>query len=321
MARGAARVGAMRFHARPQRCRRLALDLRQIGFDTGRRVGRTDVEERFEEPLAPLDRRRAGHVRRDRQQRALAEQPAPHVELRSQRHAAELRSVNVGDPVVLREPLIDEGVIGREQVQDAAVFVNDAAEEQLDLAPESFAQRAIEVRKQVHDGLAGLHAANVQPLPREVFDERVRARVGDHPLDLLLEHLGVVQTTLRGKLDQLLVRDAAPEEEREARGELQIADPVRRPRRRPGRLDLRSIDELRIREDALHHGLDAVIEAAAFFTSGLEEAHHRLDVGIGRGAAEGFARQRGNDLCARTRLPRCSLPGSTRRSCRGSACS
>ena len=176
----------MRFHARPQRRRGFALDLRQIGFDARRRIGRTDVEERFEEPLAPLDRRRAGHVRRDRQQRALAEQPAPHVELRSQRHAAELRPVNVGDAVVLREPFVDERVIGREQVQDAAVLVNDAAEEQLDLAPESFAQRAVEVRKQVHDGLAGLHAANVQPLPREVFDERLRALVGNHPLDLLL---------------------------------------------------------------------------------------------------------------------------------------
>ena len=103
----------------------------------GRRIGRTDVEERLEEPLATLDRRRAADVRRDRQQRALAEQPAPHVQLRPQRHAAELRSVDVGNPVVLREPLVDERVIGRQQIEDAAVFVNDAAEEQLDFAPES----------------------------------------------------------------------------------------------------------------------------------------------------------------------------------------
>ncbi len=196
---------------------------------------------------------------------------------------------------MLREPFVDERVIGREQVEDAAVLVNDAAEEQLDLAPESFAQRAIEVREQIHDGLAGLHAAHVQPLPREVLDERVRARVRDHPLDLLLEHRGVVQAPFGGELNQLLVRDAAPQEEREPRGQLEVADAVSRPCRDLRRLDLGPVDELRIGEDALHGGLDAVIEASAFVAAGSKERHHLVDVGVGGGAAEGLARQRGND--------------------------
>ena len=40
------------------------------------------------------------------------------------------------------------------------------------------------------------------------------------------EALGIVQTTGVGELQELLVRDAAPQEEREPRGELVIADAI-----------------------------------------------------------------------------------------------
>src|SRR6185436_8656371 len=112
---------------------------------------------------------------------------------------------------------------------------------------------------------------------------------------LLLEHFRLVQAVLRGELDELLVRNAAPEEERQARGELDIADAIWRTGRDVRGLELRAIDELRIREQALHDGLDAVVEAAAFFAAGVEERHHRLEVGTSRGAAERFARERRDD--------------------------
>ena len=86
--------------------------------------------------LPRVDRRGARGVRRHRQQRALAEQAAAHVELRRQRHAAELRAVDVRDAVVLGQPLVDEGVIRGQQIEDAAILVDDAVEEQLDLALE-----------------------------------------------------------------------------------------------------------------------------------------------------------------------------------------
>ena len=43
----------------------------------------------------------------------------------------EVAAVNATDSVVLREAFVEEGVIGFEQIQDAAVFVHDAFEEQL----------------------------------------------------------------------------------------------------------------------------------------------------------------------------------------------
>jgi len=56
VARGAVRVDAMGLHARAHGFRRFARDRGQIRIDSRRWLGRTDVEERFQKPLAPLDR-------------------------------------------------------------------------------------------------------------------------------------------------------------------------------------------------------------------------------------------------------------------------
>ena len=91
----------MRLHLCPQRLRRFAFGgARQIRIDSGRRSRWGDAKKRFQEPLAPLDRRRPGRVGRNCQQGPLAEQPTPHVELRPQGYAAELRTVYVGDAVL-----------------------------------------------------------------------------------------------------------------------------------------------------------------------------------------------------------------------------
>src|SRR5690606_1546802 len=156
----------------------------------------------------------------------------------------------------------------------------------LDLAPEGLAQRAVEVREELDDGLAGLHAADVEPLAREVFDEGLLARVGDHAFDLRSQHVWLVQAVGRAELDVLLVRDAAPEEERQPRRELEIADAVRLAGRDIVWLELTAVDELGFREDALDDGFDAVVEQAALLAPRGEELHHRRDVGLGRRAPE-----------------------------------
>ena len=51
-----------------------------------------------------------------------------------ERHAAELIAAHVRDAVVQREPLVDEGVVRRQQIEDAAVLAEDAVDEQLHLA-------------------------------------------------------------------------------------------------------------------------------------------------------------------------------------------
>src|SRR3954466_7329950 len=48
--------------------------------------------------------------------------------------------------------------------------------------------------------------------------------VAQHPLDLLLEHGRLIQFPGCRERQQLVVRDAAPQEERESRSELQVSD-------------------------------------------------------------------------------------------------
>ena len=100
---------------------------------------RRRAEHVLENPLAAQHRCRAVGARRDHQEAALAEQPAPRIV--GQRHAAELAAVDVGDAVVLRQPFVDEGVVSGQQVEDVTVFTHDAVEEELGLALERIAQR------------------------------------------------------------------------------------------------------------------------------------------------------------------------------------
>ena len=81
-----------------------------------------------------------------RQQRALPEQPAPHVEVGAERHAPEPAAVDVRDPVVPGEPFVDERVIRGQQIQDAAILVDDAVEQELDLAAKRLPQVVVEIR-------------------------------------------------------------------------------------------------------------------------------------------------------------------------------
>ena len=64
-----------------------------------------------------------------------------------QRHAPEVAALDVRDAVVPRQPLVQERVVGAQQVERAAVLADDAVEEQLGLAPERLAQRVVEVGK------------------------------------------------------------------------------------------------------------------------------------------------------------------------------
>src|SRR6185436_8429315 len=101
----------------------------------------------------------------------------------------------------------------------------------------------------------------IQPLAGEVRRERLGPFVREHPMDLRLEHGRRVERVLRGEIEQLAVGDAAPEEERQARRELAIADAVHGRRRETGRILLDVETELRARENALQRFLDAALEA------------------------------------------------------------
>ena len=108
----------------------------------------------------------------------------------------------------------------------------------------------------------GLELAQEQPLPGDVVHQRLSARIGQHPARLLLEHRGIGEPAGAGQLQQLIVRNAAPEEEGKSRRQLEIADPVHRASRQVGRLVFEAEDELRIDEHARQGVLDPGLEAS-----------------------------------------------------------
>ena len=73
-------------------------------------------------------------------------------------------------------------------------------------------------------GMWLLQVAQHQPLAGEVVDQRARLRIREHPLHLPLEHRRLAQLPASRPRQQLVVRDRAPQEERQPRRQLEVAD-------------------------------------------------------------------------------------------------
>ncbi len=102
--------------------------------------------------------------------------------------------------------------------------------------------------------------------------------------DLSLEHLGLAQLAALRQVEQLVVRDAAPEEERQARGELDVRDAVGRVRRDAGRVGLDAEEELRVHQHRAQGHLDPRVEVPLRAGTPVQ-LHRLLEVRVGRPAA------------------------------------
>ena len=119
----------------------------KIGLDARRRRRRRRAHAACSSTHAP---RSTGDVRSPYDVRS-STAPLPSRPRRfgsSSVHAAELRPVHAAHAVVAREPLVDERVVGRQQLVHAVVLEQHAREEQLDLGREIVAQRVAELGEQ-----------------------------------------------------------------------------------------------------------------------------------------------------------------------------
>ena len=166
----------------------------------------------------------------------LPEQPPPGrgIEL----HPPEVAAVHVRNPVVPGEPLVHERVRRGQQVEDAAVAAQHAVDEQLGLAPERPPQVLVETGEEPRVGLLRIDVAKEQPLLGEVVHEGGRPRIREHPAHLAVEHPGLAQPAPNRGVEQFFVGNAAPQEERQARRQLEIADRIHVAGRRAGRIAL-----------------------------------------------------------------------------------
>ena len=135
--------------------------------------GRRSAQNIGQNPFAALHRAKSGSAY-EVTVRMLPCPSRPRRFVVGQRHAAETgRRRSVRNPVMPRQPLVDERVIGVQQIQHAAVFAHDALEEQLRLAAHGLAQVVVEIGKVSKSGLIVLQIAQEQPLAGEIVDQRV----------------------------------------------------------------------------------------------------------------------------------------------------
>ena len=165
--------------------------------------------------------------------------------------------------VVRRQPLVEERIVGRQQLHDAAVVAHLAADEQPRLLLHRVAQVLVEFRIQLGVGDDAGELAQLEPAAGEIVDQRVRARIAEHPLHLLFERAGSLSVprtaASRSSSSGMLLQ--RKNDSRDARS--RSLEAIGRARRDARGLAFDAEEEARRREDALEPALDAGIEAAA----------------------------------------------------------
>src|SRR5207247_359271 len=109
------------------------------------------------------------------------------------------------DPVVLRQPLVDERIVRGQKIQHASVRANDAVEEHLRFAPEALPKLIVEVRELARVWERAPQIPEVQPLAGEITDERLRSLVGQHAAGLLVENGRILEAPAPRQPEQLVI--------------------------------------------------------------------------------------------------------------------
>ena len=301
MAARAHRVGAMLLHLLAQGGRRalpVALGKRR---DVGRWCGRGRPQQRLEHPLPAQHHRRPVGIR-GRGQHAAVPQQAPSRRV-ADPHPPEMAPVDVGNAVVFGQAGIEERVVGPEQVEDTAVVAHLALEEQLGFPAQGVAQGVVDPGKDHGVRHHRLQVAHLEPLAEEVAHPARRAPVGQHPSRLPGQHGGIAQRALLRQIQQLVVRHAPPQEERQARRQLDVRDGKDRPHLGAGRLRFGAQEKRGHAQERFQRQGNPGLEVAGV-PPGLVNREQRLEVDVGDRAPVRAAGQRAQDVSRARRLVR-----------------
>ena len=174
----------------------------------GRRRRRC-AQQVFEHPLATNGRRGAGGIRRYRQNGALREDAAAGFAI--ERDALECFAVDTRNAVVAGEGTVHIGEWSIDEIEDAAILLNDFADKQAGFLTHGVEQFVVDVGKALRIRLGAAEIAELQPLRSPVLGQvPLRFGIGEHALDLSLEDIGLAQRTGFGGLVQLLVGHGRP---------------------------------------------------------------------------------------------------------------
>ena len=190
------------------------------------------------------------------------------------------------------QPIVGERVVGEQEIGDAAILFELIADEQARLHAERLAQVFVELGIEMRVGHEPGELAQLEPAGRKSLDEGTRTRIAQHAPHLLLEHGAIPQLAANRRVQQLFVGNAAPEEKRQLRREIDIVGI---------RCRLDAEDEARRREDPLEAALNAGVEAVLLGASRVVEVEKHLVSDSVIGTAIRTRRNRRKNL-ARTRL-------------------
>ena len=127
----------------------------------------------------------------------MSQQAAPGLVVR-ERDAAEPGADDVGDAVVLRQSLVDERVVGRQQLEQAPILLHQMVKEELGLPSHRLLELLVEVGVGAHVRMQPVEVGQPKPLGREPCGKRLGTRVGQHPVDLPREDIRLRESPLVG---------------------------------------------------------------------------------------------------------------------------
>src|SRR5690606_21070556 len=224
--------------------------------------------------------------------------------VRWQADLAEVVPVYTAYPVVFRQALIEEAVVGGQEFAQRPISRHDVAGQQARFLDEGVTQVVVEgitFRRQ------RFQFTQAQPLAEEVVDQRLGPRIGEHAPDFRLQYGRLEQAAVVGQLQQAVVGNAAPQEEGQARGHFVW-------REGPGLAGfdtlwrfLEADQEARVGQDARQPLLDAGFKTA-FLEAARVEGHQRFHVDLVRRHAIGAPRELAQHL-ARAGLCLVVIPG------------
>ena len=99
-------------------------------------------------------------------------------------------------------------------------------EQELGFGAEGLSQVVVKVGKQPQVGLDRIQIAQVEPLVGKVLGEANGARIGQHALDLRIDHVWLAQLSFSGEVEKLVVWQTAPKEKGKSRGQFDVAHRV-----------------------------------------------------------------------------------------------
>ena len=97
----------------------------------------------------------------------------------AERHAPKRVALHVRDTVVPGDPSVHEGEVGVDEIQEAAVLLDDRGQEHPRLGQHGIA-RVLELREALPVQLDGLQLVELQPLAGEVLGQGPRLRICKH---------------------------------------------------------------------------------------------------------------------------------------------